>query len=217
MEQRQAERQEDSTQEAPTSTIQAPSAMPTEQAVKKKLSPPPSQSTGQKSPKKSLTSQKKLPSKTTPSKKLPGTSSKKSRKSMSPQKGVGAKRVEAAPKKAVGAMKEPGKKMTVKGVAAKARRFKPGTVALREIRKFQKSTELLIRKAPFQRLVREIAENYKDDLRFQSNAIQAMQEAAEAYIVGLFEDTALCATHAKRITIQPKDMQLAIRLRGDSH
>ncbi|RMZ52574.1 hypothetical protein APUTEX25_000220, partial [Auxenochlorella protothecoides] len=74
----------------------------------------------------------------------------------------------------------------------------PGTVALREIRKYQKSTELLIRKLPFQRLVREIAQDFKTDLRFQSSAVLALQEAAEAYLVGLFEDTNLAAIHAKR-------------------
>jgi len=101
------------------------------------------------------------------------------------------------------------------GGIKKPHRYKPGTVALREIRKFQKSTELLIRKAPFQRLVREIAQEYKTDLRFQSNAVAALQEASEAYLVGLFEDTNLCAIHAKRVTIMPKDMQLARRIRGE--
>lgn len=103
---------------------------------------------------------------------------------------------------------------TVGGVK-KAHRFRPGTVALREIRKYQKSTELLIRKLPFQRLVRDIAQEYKADLRFQSSAVMALQEAAEAYMVGLFEDTNLCAIHAKRVTIMPKDMQLARRIRGE--
>ncbi|KAK8913434.1 histone H3 [Metarhizium anisopliae] len=90
-------------------------------------------------------------------------------------------------------------------------RYKPGTVALREIRRYQKSTELLIRKLPFQRLVREVAQDFKSDLRFQSSAIQALQEVVEAYLVSLFEDTNLCAIHAKRVTIQ----SLARRLRGD--
>ncbi|KAK2900228.1 hypothetical protein Q8A73_013357 [Channa argus] len=97
-------------------------------------------------------------------------------------------------------------------------RFKsnaPGTVALREIRRYQKSTELLIRKLPFQRLVREIAQDFKTDLRFQSSAVMALQEASEAYLVGLFEDTNLCAIHAKRVTIMPKDIQLARRIRGE--
>lgn len=96
-----------------------------------------------------------------------------------------------------------------------AHRYRPGTVALREIRRYQKSTDLLIRKLPFQRLVREIAQDVKNDLRFQSTALHAMQEAAEAYLVSLFEDTNLCAIHAKRVTVQPKDMQLARRLRGE--
>ena len=93
-------------------------------------------------------------------------------------------------------------------------RYRPGTVALREIRKYQKSTELLIRKLPFQRLVREIAQDYKCDLRFQTTALMALQEAAEAYLIGLMEDTNLCAIHCKRVTIMPKDLQLARRIRG---
>jgi histone H3 len=78
-----------------------------------------------------------------------------------------------------------------------------------------RSTELLIRKLPFQRLVREIAQDFKTDLRFQSSAVMALQEASEAYLVSLFEDTNLAAIHAKRVTIQPKDLQLARRLRGE--
>jgi len=137
----------------------------------------------------------------------------------------------------------------------KPHRYRPGTVALREIRRYQKSTELLIRKLPFQRLgeggwrvgwgrgacvwqvvgaaaslvlclhapahphptptVREIAQEFKTDLRFQGSAVLALQEAAEAYLVGLFEDTNLCAIHAKRVTIMPKDIQLARRIRGE--
>ena len=97
----------------------------------------------------------------------------------------------------------------------KPHRFRPGVVALREIRKYQKNTELLIRKLPFQRLVREIANDFKTDLRFQSQAVLALQEASEAYLVGLFEDSNLCAIHAKRVTIMPKDIQLARRIRGE--
>ena len=100
------------------------------------------------------------------------------------------------------------------GGIKKPHRYRPGTVALREIRKYQKGTELLIRKAPFQRLCREIAEELDLDVRFQSTAILALQEAGEGYLVGLFEDTNLCAMHAKRVTILPKDMLLARRLRG---
>jgi histone H3 len=101
------------------------------------------------------------------------------------------------------------------GGVKKPHRFRPGTVALREIRKYQKSTELLLRKLPFQRLVKEIALEYKSDLRFQASAVLALQEASESYLVGLFEDTNLCAIHAKRVTIMPKDMQLARRIRGE--
>jgi histone H3 len=90
-------------------------------------------------------------------------------------------------------------------------------VALREIRKYQKSTDLLIRKLPFQRLVREIAQTMKDDVRFQSAAVLALQEAAESFMVQMFEDSNLCAIHAKRVTIQPKDLQLARRIRGDPY
>ena len=97
----------------------------------------------------------------------------------------------------------------------KPHRFHPGTIALREIRKFQKSTDLLIKKLPFQRVVKEIAGNFNSNLRFQSQAILALQEAAEAYIVDLFEDTNLCAIHAKRVTIMPKDMLLARKIRGE--
>lgn len=97
----------------------------------------------------------------------------------------------------------------------KPHRWRPGTVALREIRRYQQSTELLIRRLPFQRLVREVAQEYKADLRFQSTAVQAIQEASEAYLVGLFEDTNLCAIHAKRVTIMVKDLQLARRIRGE--
>ena len=75
--------------------------------------------------------------------------------------------------------------------------------------------ELLIRRLPFQRLVREIAQDLKGRLNFASGAILALQESAEAYLVGLFEDTNLCAIHAKRITIMPKDIQLARRIRGE--
>ena len=115
-----------------------------------------------------------------------------------------------APRKQL-ATKAAKKTATVK----KPHRFRPGTVALREIRRYQKTTELLIRKMPFQRLVREIAQDFKTDLRFQSSSVMALQEASEAYLVGLFEDSNLCAIHAKRVTIMPKDMQLAKRIRGD--
>ena len=119
-----------------------------------------------------------------------------------------------APRKAL-ATKAARKSAPANGGVKKPHRFRPGTVALREIRKYQKSTELLLRKLPFQRLVREIAQDFKSDLRFQSHAIMALQEATEAYMVALFEDTNLCAIHAKRVTIFPKDIQLARRIRGE--
>lgn len=101
------------------------------------------------------------------------------------------------------------------GGLKKPHRYRPGTVALREIRRYQKSTELLIRKLPFQRVVKEVARDFNPDLRFQSTALLALQEAAESYLVHLFEDTNLCAIHAKRVTIMPKDLQLARRIRGE--
>ena len=100
------------------------------------------------------------------------------------------------------------------GGVKRPKRYRPGTVALREIRKYQKSSDLLLQKLPFQRLVREISQDRRADLKFQSSALLALQEASEAFLVGLFEDTNLCAIHAKRITIMPKDMQLARRIRG---
>lgn len=104
------------------------------------------------------------------------------------------------------------------GGAKKRYRPRPGTVALREIRRYQKSTSLLIQKAPFNRLVREIVEkstcSWYKKFRFQANALLALQEASEAYATQLFEDTLLCAIHAKRKTVMPKDMQLARRIRG---
>ena len=95
------------------------------------------------------------------------------------------------------------------------RRFRPGTIALREIRRYQRSTELLIHKLPFQRLVRQIAQYSQQDFRFQTSAVSALHEAAEAYLVGLFADTNLCAIHAKRATITPNDVRLARRVRGE--
>ncbi|XP_008046985.1 histone H3.3-like, partial [Carlito syrichta] len=90
-----------------------------------------------------------------------------------------------------------------------------GTRALREIRTYQKSAQLLLRKLPFQRLVRELARAVAPDLRFQGAAVGALQEASEAYLVRLFEDSNLCAIHARRVTVMPKDVQLARRLRGE--
>lgn len=119
-------------------------------------------------------------------------------------------------KTALMALKSGGKtKIAADGAVKKTHRWRPGTVALREIRKYQKTANLLIPKMPFQRLVREIVQTHNDDLRIQAAALGALQEAAEAYLTGLFEDTNLCAIHAKRITTMPKDMQLARRIRGE--
>ena len=119
-----------------------------------------------------------------------------------------------APRKQL-ASKAARKETAATGGVKKTHRYRPGTVALREIRRYQKTTDLLIKKAPFQRLVREVAQDFKTDLRFQSSAVMALQEASEAFLVGLFEDTNLCAIHARRVTIMPKDMQLARRIRGE--
>ncbi|CAD7933968.1 unnamed protein product [Amoebophrya sp. A25] len=102
-------------------------------------------------------------------------------------------------------------------LGVKKRHAKPGQAAIREIKKYQKSTDLLLRKLPFQRLVREVlmGDDRASEFRFQSQALLALQEAAEAHIVGLFEDTNLCALHAKRVTIMKKDLQLAVRIRGE--
>ena len=103
----------------------------------------------------------------------------------------------------------------MQGRQVKPHRYRAGTVALQDIRHFQKTSALLIRKLPFQRLVREIAQDFKTDLRFQSAAILCLQEAAEAYLVRLFDNANLCAIHARRVTIMPKDILLARRIRGE--
>jgi histone H3 len=130
------------------------------------------------------------------------------------------------------ATKQARKSAPVSGGIKKPRRFRPGTVwmhlfpffaanecnlqvALREIRRFQKSTELVIRKLPFQRLVREIGQELAPSLRWQSSAIGALQEASEAFVVALLEDANRCALHAKRVTIMVKDVKLALRIRGN--
>jgi histone H3 len=151
----------------------------------------------------------------------PAEKAKKKSPSPAAEKKKGAARRKGKARKTVGG-KVPRKQVATKaarkynaaaGGIKKPHRFRPGVVALREIRRYQKSTEFLIRKLPFQRLIREIATDFKTDLRFQSAAVSALQESAEQYLVGLFEDTNLCAIHAKRVTIMPKDVALARRLR----
>lgn len=97
----------------------------------------------------------------------------------------------------------------------RSHRFRPGTVALRTIAKLQKSTDLLLRKAPFQRLVREVATAQKEGLRFAASAVAAIQEATESYVVSLLSDANLCALHSRRVTAMPRDLHLARRLRGE--
>jgi histone H3 len=117
-----------------------------------------------------------------------------------------------APRKAISLTGPARKKAPEVGDVKKPHRFHPGTVALREIRRYQKSTALLIRKLPFQRFVREIAQDIKTDLRFQASAMAALQESLEAYLVGMMENSNLSAIHAKRVTVMPKDIELANRL-----
>ncbi len=110
--------------------------------------------------------------------------------------------------------------LPLKKQPVKKRRWRPGTLALREIKKYQRGGDLLLLKRPFQRLVREVMSHYDTSdgtpYRMQSTAVEALQEASEAYIVALFEDCNLCAIHAKRVTIQEKDMKLARRIRGET-
>ncbi len=122
----------------------------------------------------------------------------------------GSKRPRPPPKKKVNRHPK-----AIAGSVKKTRRYRPGTLALRDIRRYQRSTQLLIPRLPFQRLVRDISAKWKPDFRFQSSAMMAIQEATEAYVVALFEDTNLCAIHAKRVTIMPKDIQLARRIRRE--
>lgn len=130
---------------------------------------------------------------------------------------AGVARVASANKKPPPRVQEALRRATNANGLPKKRRFRPGTRALLQIRKYQKNTDLLIPKVRFQRLVREVAGSYKKstDLRFQSHALLALQEAAEAFVVSVFEDAMLCAAHARRVTVMPKDIQLARRLRRE--
>ena len=115
-------------------------------------------------------------------------------------------------------VEKPPRKVPVKKPVKKPRRFKPGTVSLREIKRYQKSTALLIPKTTFQRVVKEIIQGRLGarHLRIQSAALGALQESAEAFLVRVLDDTNLCAVHCNRVTIKPKDMQLAQRISGES-
>ena len=105
------------------------------------------------------------------------------------------------------------KKLQPTGNVKKKHRFRPGTVALREIRKYQRRTDCLVPRLPMERWIREIAQGIRTDIRFQRSAIDAVREASEAHLVALFEDTNLCAIHAGRVTIMSRDAQLALRIR----
>ena len=138
-----------------------------------------------------------------------------------PRTKVAGKKNAMAKKSAVGskASKATNKKKTAPaegGVKAERKiRFRPGTVAIREIKRYQKTTALLLPRAPFQRFVRSICEGIDVQIRFQAQALLAVQEAAEMYFVGLFEDANLCAIHANRVTVMRKDLDLARRIRGE--
>ena len=106
---------------------------------------------------------------------------------------------------------------TLPSATKTTRRYRPGQLALQEIRHYQKGTNLLIRKLPFQRLIREIARGFKLDVHFWSSTLMALQEACKAYLVRLYEDTNLCAIHAKCVMIMPRDIQLAARIRGETY
>lgn len=105
---------------------------------------------------------------------------------------------------------------TIGGTAARRRRTRPGTKALREIRKLQQSTDLLIPRLPFARLIKEITLDLapQTDLRYTAESLLTLQTAAEYYLTALFEDSQLCALHARRVTLMVKDLQLARRIRG---
>lgn len=107
------------------------------------------------------------------------------------------------------------KKALASSAPKKAHRWRPGTVALREIRRFQQTTNSLIPKAPFRRLVREVSTAVKETIRMQSSAVECLQEAAECYITSVLSDGNLCAIHAKRVTVFPRDLHLALKLRGE--
>jgi histone H3/H4 len=115
--------------------------------------------------------------------------------------------------------KQPTARKSTGGQTPKVRRYRPGTKALREIRAYQRTTDLLVPRLPFSRLVKEIAGKCgtgRDGLRFQSSALMALQEATESYMVQLFEDCVLCCIHARRVTVMPRDMLLARRIRGEA-
>ena len=210
----QEEEQEEEEREIGLVTPANPKVPSTEEPPEGMLPPGPRKTVGGQ-PKPSTSAQQRLKPK-------PKPSARSVREAQEELKRVLAKKREEERKKAAARLAKKGDQKAPKGGVKKCYRYRPGTVALKQIRQYQKSTELLIRKLPFQRLVREIASDSEviksplcGKVRFQSAAIMALQEAAEAYLVGLFEDTNLCAIHAKRVTIMPKDIQLARRIHGE--
>ncbi|CAM9223068.1 unnamed protein product [Scytosiphon promiscuus] len=134
-------------------------------------------------------------------------------------KAVGGKKPVKKPRERLAQSVEVGRLALNVGEPRKRRRFRPGERALKEIRAYQRTTELLLRKLPFARLVKEVQETFTPAgkrYRWQAAALLALQEAAEAHLVSLFEDANLCALHAKRVTIMVRDFQLARRIRGQS-
>lgn len=131
------------------------------------------------------------------------------------KKGTASKASVATGSKASKADKAKKKTAPAEGGMKAKRRFRPGTVAIREIKRYQKATKFMLAVAPFQRFIRVISEGIDGTLRFQSQALVALQEAAESYLTGLFEDANLCAIHATRVTVMKKDLDLARRIRGE--
>ena len=121
--------------------------------------------------------------------------------------------VAKAPKKEKGAKRKKAK--AKQGKVGKKFRWHPGTCALRQIKRYQKTTNVLCRKAPFQRMIRELATSHKEGLRWQASAVMALQEATDSYVTGLLSDSNLCALHGKRVTLMARDLALARRLRGE--
>ena len=126
-----------------------------------------------------------------------------------------------AAKKNMKGVQKPGKssqgpKKTTQDTGDKVkRRTRPGKKALREIKAYQRSVDTLLPRAALQRVVKEITGKYYPDARYSYGAIDAIQQCVESYMIGLFEDTTLCAVHAKRMTVMTKDMRLARRIRGE--
>ena len=137
------------------------------------------------------------------------------RQKVAGKKGKQSKQSVATGSKAGKASQAKKKTAPAEGGMKKQRRFRPGTVAIREIKRYQKATTFMLAKAPFQRFIRAICEGIDGQLRFQSQALIALQEAAESYLTGLFEDANLCAIHASRVTVMKKDLDLARRIRGE--